>query len=263
MKGFSQVCPTGRTVCQHKDSPTVSYPQGKRLSDVEKLSAEATTAKLNANNIPVTGVLCDGSGQLTSVLKKHNIGKLECVEDLSRGTRGCKDWSDGFLDQGVSNEAKKAVSVAVRKWTSMELSHTRKKYPNDDTKFLQSTEKARQNIVPCLPGDHSKCWRLSLVCRSKSRQNKRLVPQLDLSAKDAKNMQEVVDYKLEKEKVAKQGYLLSTNKVEAFYLWTFALSPKSKLYKTMFHARCLNCVWLDRHATAVSMVKLGRAKGLD
>ena len=85
MNVFSQVCPTGRTVCQHKDCPTVSYPQEKILSDVEKLSTEATIAKLNANNIPVAGVLCNGSGQLTSFLKKHNIGMLECVEHLSRG----------------------------------------------------------------------------------------------------------------------------------------------------------------------------------
>ena len=231
MNVFSQVCPTGRTVCQHKDSPTVSYPQGKTLSDVEKVSAEATITKLNANNIPVAGVLCDGSGQLRSVLKKHNIEKLECVEHLSRGQESAfirKDWSDGFLDQGVSNEAKNTVSVAVRKRTSMELSHARKKSPNDDTKFLQFIEKPRQNIVPCLSGDHSKCGRFSLVCRSKSRQSKRLAPQLDLSAKDAKNMQEVVDYKLEKEKVAKQRHLLSTNKVEAFDLRTLRCHQKSE-----------------------------------
>ena len=67
------------------DFPTVSYPQGKSLTDLEKLSVEATIVKFNANNITVAGVLCNGSGQLSSVLNKHNIEKLEYVEHSSLG----------------------------------------------------------------------------------------------------------------------------------------------------------------------------------
>lgn len=257
----SQVCQTGETVCRHSECPTVNYPQGTAMTDVEKKSLISTIKTFEDSSIPIETVLADGSTQLSSVLAQKNIEKHDCIHHLSRGQERefyRQKWSPGMLNLGSNAEVKKKLSVSIRQRCSTELTKARKKFPHDDNRFFACVERARKNIVPCYEGDHGLCSRNSLVCKPQWRKR---TPQLELTPTDKINLQKVIDYKLSPAAVRKQRHLHSTNKVEAFHLRTFHLCPKAKLCKATFKARCYNAVLGDSVGRPKNLMNLGEALG--
>lgn len=248
MQVFSQVCNTGKTMCSHTNCKSVNYPQGKAMSDVEKLGARSTSATMAKSNIKVTKVVCDGCKQILPGVEGENIEKLMCTIHVSRNqdklffrTVG---WSSGFLAGHISIESKKIISRQVRGRCSAELTRCRRKHKSD-TKFYRAVSRARKNIIPCFSGDHSKCSYASQVCRPSNRPNFGGKNKLDMTREDMDKLQRVVDYKLSAPQVKRQRYLFTTNKVEAQHLRSFKLCPKHKLYKRTYRGRMHNVVLLD------------------
>ena len=268
----TQICctkPAGQVVCKGKHSgctatmnPDVAIcnAEGKAAEDAYKALERQTGKK-------ITKFVADGTHLVMSKVKKNdaNVEKLECITHVSRAQRRHFykfNYSDELLGTVNKAHSKQVLSTLVVNRCAAEMTLARKRFKNDK-KFFDSVEKARVNIVQCLSGVHTNCRQNSLVCDGK-RPPALLHGQrfLNMSPLDRRNIQSAVDYRLNPVMVAKQRFMLSTNKIEALHNRVFRLCPKHKTAKRTFQARNLNAVLIDSIGLANATVEVAEKMGL-
>ncbi|KAI8494529.1 hypothetical protein Bbelb_277550 [Branchiostoma belcheri] len=276
-----------------KDGEASAYPKSQPIGNAEEWLAGRVTLEMyqcNESPLLLKALVTDGSGQIyrgaksatQSLQPDFNVEHQDCMVHASRRQRAsvfrAKLSSQlvtgqvGFTGK-VSQEAQKAFCTVLSKTIASrcagELSGARGLHPTDDSKFLEAVLDAKDNILDCFSGNHTKCFGVSFVCPCSpvgSDHTPSYLPRktyLLLTLEDRVELGEVLDSKLSEDKAMKQRYLRSTNSVEAFHRCMHKSLPKSLTFKTLAEMRAYSAV----HTSAVgglgeSLARLGQHFGV-
>eukprot|EP00058_Branchiostoma_floridae_P022286 XP_002607776.1 hypothetical protein BRAFLDRAFT_64171 [Branchiostoma floridae] len=249
-----------------------TYPKSQPIGNAEEwLAGKVTREMYNCKESPLLlkALVTDGSGQMfrgaqsatQNLQPGFSIEQQDCTVHTSRRQRSSVfrvnlssqllSGQAGFTGK-IAKEAEKAfrtvLSKAIGSRCSGELKGARGCYPTDDPKFLESVSEAKNNILDCFSGNHTKCFDLSFVCSCSavaSDHTPSYLPRkkyLLLTGEDRIGLTEVLDSKLSEDKAMKQRYLRSTNSVEAMHRRMHKSLPKSLTFKTLGEMRAYSAM---------------------
>jgi len=129
------------------------------------------------------------------------------------------------------------LSHALSRRCHTELVVGRARHPIDDDKFVNAVTEAKNNILDCFSGNHSKCKRVSFACKARPNDpaykpcHLPWQKSLSMTDEDREQLMTAIEYKLSPKMILRQRSLRSTNKCEAHHLRTHKSLPKSKTFK--------------------------------
>ncbi|KAI8507145.1 lens induction in camera-type eye [Branchiostoma belcheri] len=129
------------------------------------------------------------------------------------------------------------LSHALSRRCQTELSQARALHPTEEDKFLNAVTEAKNNILDCFSGNHSKCKRVSFACKARPNDpsyKPRHLPwgqSLCMTPGDREELIKAIEYRLSPEMVKRQRNLRSINICEAHHLRTLKSLPKSRTQK--------------------------------
>lgn len=182
------------------------------------------------------------------------VRKEDCVVHVSRGQRRTvfklRLSAQLILGKPLPSTCKKnpsqaqkirfchILSHALSRRCETELEVARAHFPVDDEKFINAVTAAKNNILDCFSGNHTKCKGVSFACKARANDNGRYKPyhlpwkqDLCMGEGDREELMTSIEYKLSPEMIKRQRNLRSTNICEAHHLRTLKSVPKARTLK--------------------------------
>ncbi|CAH1248848.1 Hypp8454 [Branchiostoma lanceolatum] len=171
--------------------------------------------------------------------------------DLSSQLVSGKVEFSGKVAQETTKAFCTVFSKAIGSRCSGELKRARGHHPTDGSKYLKSVSDAKNNILDCFSGNHTKCSALSFVCPCAPVASDHVPSYLPrkkyllLTEEDRLELNEVLDFTMSEAAAMKQRYLRSTNSVEAMHRCVHKSLPKSLNLKALAEMRASleGCGW--------------------
>jgi len=247
----------------------------KNFTDEESIaSAEKTLAKANLNKIDeakvatVASVTSDASAMLAKVVtdhgkeKRRGIGHFLCLIHRMRTLQKAlkKITLTSQRAPGVDKDVlMKKLSTSIRKRVYWEVVRGFRR-----GKSIQKVEEAVENILNCFAGDHTKCRKVSLVCRElvealNQRRPPRYLPYgryIELNENDIQNIRRVLGNYATNGQLDKVKRLYNTNRSESMHHRVFTYAPKCTTYARNFEALCHSAVLSSTYGTGRSTLML-------
>ena len=233
----------------HANTCTANYPKYEPIGNAEMALAKDNMDDLlnDASGLKPSIVVTDNDGKIVkgmnAALKAkfpmETIVKEDCAIHVSRGQRrkcASQAWSEDFAGKKGTSVRKRFImdltNVVVKRCAG-EMNGIKLNASTKD--FATTVDQAKQTIISCFKGDHTKC-KMSYVCpahinrtpHARHLPGKQFLHNMTVS--DEKHLQNVIDYKLSFTMATRQKHLASTNKSEAIHNKIFRAVPKSKTF---------------------------------
>ncbi|CAH1266258.1 Hypp3329 [Branchiostoma lanceolatum] len=270
-----------------------TYPKSEPIGNAEEwLAGKVTQEMYQCKESPLLlkALVTDGSGQIyrgaqsatQNLQPDFNIEQQDCTVHASRRQRSSvfrtnlssqlvsgKVGFSGKVTQDTTKAFCTVLSKAIGSRCSGELKRARGHHPTDDSKYLKSVSDAKNNILDCFSGNHTKCSALSFVCPCDPVASDHVPSYLPrkkyllLTEEDRMELNEVLDFTMSEASAMKQRYLRSTNSVEAMHRCMHRSLPKSLNFTALAEMRAYSAV----HSKAVggmgeSLARLGQQFGV-
>ena len=217
-----------------------------------------------SRGLDISSIVEDGVDMKKS--KKLGLDKEMCNVHMGRCQRRrvhaikFSPATVGKTTRGAQLNFKTIIGHAISKRCTKEIELARKKFPSDDSKFLKKISEAKDNILDCLSGSHTKCRKLSSLCTGES--DKKILNYtpfkrpLHLAENDRLALQDVINFRLNETMAYRQRNLRNTNRVESLHLRTLKLCPKFKTYQKNYANRNHSAMHSDSVGAGISMLTL-------
>ncbi|KAI8493997.1 lens induction in camera-type eye [Branchiostoma belcheri] len=281
----NKVCPTcnynkgcGEPVPPHKcvanipeeavigDEAQAARDIGKKLvsGPVKTLVSESVTDGDSSSTTGLQEVMMEEAGQKVTALQDTvHLGK----NLRGRVTRGA--WSKDMFpgkNQEEKNRVRDRFGNDLSKRLNVEHTKARKIFRHKKLMVAKMTQ-VMQTIPYCYAGDHSRCFRGSLVCRHPRKWTFKDLPEkarghIQPNDADLKLLKTIMEHRLGKQALRKTRTGRSTNKVESLNRQISKTCPKNVLFSRTLEGRAASAVHSSNNGTGLSIVQKCAAAGI-
>ena len=237
--------------CAHNDAKCKkNYGTGETISSSEsKLLRKNLKSVAKKGILKVKSVTSDASSQVQKCIRdyssetKQNIQHYKCfvhkLRNLQKKIRNVK-LTTKFVDCDKDVYSLK-LSISVRARVRLELTRIKRNFKST-ADFINQSQIAISNILPCFSGKHANCRTCSLVCTAHLESyNTSYLPygkHLGLNSVDMTRLKNILVSSFSPENLEAVSRLATTNSSESLHHRVFSYAPKNTIWCRNFTSIC-------------------------